>query len=235
MRRKWFAPRWSEPLRVTARTSHCVQLVGKGKTWFHLSACVNCDPPSRSLDETRVDLNIGQREGVEEKDTEEQDQGTKGDHTAPTLQCQQSSNTPFSIIEREGDLLEVPEHIAIGHCISADYVLGVGVAKQIKKKYGVEQLRKNISTPGQCVETRHGAKRIFHLVTKRWCRELPTYNNLEKSLGALRDKCRETKTPAIALPKIGCGRDKLRYRKVVRIIEEVFKDGDIQVILLTRK
>ncbi|MGL5956239.1 MAG: DDE-type integrase/transposase/recombinase, partial [Brevinema sp.] len=31
-KRKWHEPRWSEPLRVTARTSHCVQLAGKGDT-----------------------------------------------------------------------------------------------------------------------------------------------------------------------------------------------------------
>lgn len=44
-RRKWHEPRWSRPLRVRARTSHCVQLQGKGETWYHLTSCVACTPP----------------------------------------------------------------------------------------------------------------------------------------------------------------------------------------------
>ncbi len=35
---------------------HCVRLAGKGDTWYHLSSCVACDPPSRSLAQTAVDL-----------------------------------------------------------------------------------------------------------------------------------------------------------------------------------
>ncbi len=55
-RRKWNEAKWSEPLRVTSRTLHCVRLAGKGDTWYHLSSCVACDPPSRSLAQTAVNL-----------------------------------------------------------------------------------------------------------------------------------------------------------------------------------
>ncbi len=65
-RRKWNEARWSVPLRVTSRTSHCVRLAGKGDTWYHLSSCVACDPPSRSLAQTAVDLRsqVQEREGA---------------------------------------------------------------------------------------------------------------------------------------------------------------------------
>ncbi len=65
-RRKWNEARWSVPLRVTSRTSHCVRLAGKGDTWYHLSSCVACDPPSRSLAQTEVDLRsqVQEREGA---------------------------------------------------------------------------------------------------------------------------------------------------------------------------
>ncbi len=66
-RRKWNEARWSDPLKVTARTSHCVRLAGKGDTWYHLSACTPCDPPNRSLTQTAVDLKtqVQEREGEE--------------------------------------------------------------------------------------------------------------------------------------------------------------------------
>ncbi len=65
-RRKWNEARWSEPLRVTSRTLHCVRLAGKGDTWYHLSSCAACDPPSRSLTQTAVDLRsqVQEREGA---------------------------------------------------------------------------------------------------------------------------------------------------------------------------
>ncbi len=66
---KWNEVRWSEPLRVTSRTLHCVRLAGKGDTWYHLSSCVACDPPSRSLAQTAVDLRsqVQEREGAGSK------------------------------------------------------------------------------------------------------------------------------------------------------------------------
>ncbi len=66
-RRKWNEARWSDPLKVTARTSHCVRLAGKGDTWYHLSACTSCDPPNRSLTQTAVDLKTQVQERVGEE------------------------------------------------------------------------------------------------------------------------------------------------------------------------
>ena len=39
----------------------------------------------------------------------------------------------FTVIEEQGDLLDFPHSIA--HCISADFNLGAGLAKQIKEKF----------------------------------------------------------------------------------------------------
>ncbi len=76
-RRKWNEARWSEPLKVTSRTSHCVCLAGKGDTWYHLSACAACDPPSRSLAQTAVDL----RTQVQEREGESKNEGDVQSHT----------------------------------------------------------------------------------------------------------------------------------------------------------
>ncbi|MGL4353844.1 MAG: integrase, partial [Aeromonas popoffii] len=72
-RRKWNEPRWSKPLRVTSRTTHCVRLQGKGDTWYHLSSCAVCDPPDRSLEQTAVDLTSQ----VQERETKEPAESNK--------------------------------------------------------------------------------------------------------------------------------------------------------------
>ena len=58
-KRKWKEPRWTGPFRVTARTSHCCQVEGKGTTWYHWTQCAAAEPPHRSLEQTRADLTNG--------------------------------------------------------------------------------------------------------------------------------------------------------------------------------
>nr|XP_024657220.1 uncharacterized protein LOC112433144 [Maylandia zebra] len=47
-KRKWDEPRWTGPFEVTTRTSHAVQLRGKGDTWYHWSQCAAAEEPRRS-------------------------------------------------------------------------------------------------------------------------------------------------------------------------------------------
>ena len=56
IKRKWSEPRWQGPFRVTARTSHAVQLEGKGKQWYHWSQCAAAQEPGRSTKEVARDL-----------------------------------------------------------------------------------------------------------------------------------------------------------------------------------
>lgn len=177
--------------------------------------------------ETRIDLRAGQREGDKDEETEHTD--TNREDT-PT---QNHHTQIFHVLERDGDLLQIPENIPIAHCISADYALGAGIAKQIRSKYGVQQLNTHVSTPGQCVTTKHGEKVIFHLVTKWWYRDLPTYENLNKCLVELKNQCQTGRIEILALPKLGCGLDLLDFPKVKGLIEKVFADGDTQVIVFS--
>ncbi len=119
-RRKWNEARWSEPLKVTSRTSHCVRLAGKGDTWYHLSSCVACNPPSRSLAQTAVDLRsqVQEREGA-------------GSESAGKLQ----------IVHKKGDIFSSPPQEPLAHCVSADCAYGAGIAVTFKDKYGVKKVK----------------------------------------------------------------------------------------------
>ncbi|KAI7811686.1 polyprotein [Triplophysa rosa] len=149
-RRKWSEPRWSQPQRVTARTSHCVQLQGKGDTWFHLTSCVACEPPSRSLADTGLDL----RTQVQEREDSQSD--GKTDTEIATGQHQQ-----LQIIHKTGDIFTSPHTEPLAHCVSADCAYGAGIAKQFKRRYGTEKVIDQNKQPGECAVTKEEDGRII--------------------------------------------------------------------------
>ncbi len=215
-RRKWNEARWSEPLKVTSRTSHCVRLAGKGDTWYHLSACAACDPPSRSLAQTAVDL----RTQVQEREAEE------------------AEEIPYQIpevVQRKGDLFSSPQQEPLAHCVSADCAYGAGIAVTFKEKYGVEKVRQQNKKLGECAVTQEeDGRTIFHLITKRKCTDLPTYEDFTSSLKHMRDWCVEHRVKSVSIPRLGCGLDKLDFQKVQDILSKVFTGVDIVITIYSR-
>ncbi|MGL5101476.1 MAG: RNase H family protein, partial [Plesiomonas sp.] len=126
-RRKWNEPRWSKPLRVTARTSHCVRLQGKSDVWYHLTSCVACDPPSRSLREVAVDLK-----------SQVQERGGEGDGDTGTGKT--NPKQKLKIEHKTGDLFTSPPTEPLAHCVSEDCAFGAGIALQFKQRYGTDKV-----------------------------------------------------------------------------------------------
>ena len=54
---------------------------------------------------------------------------------------------------------------------------------------------------------------------------------MQVALEALRDKCRYFKTKKLAIPLIGCGLDKLEWSKVSEMIQNTFKDEDVEILV----
>ena len=72
---------------------------------------------------------------------------------------------------------------------------------------------------------------IFNLETKKKYYQKPTYESLEQSLIDMKKQCIALKVKLIAMPKIGCGLDKLKWEKVKVILVNVFKDMDIEILV----
>ena len=70
---------------------------------------------------------------------------------------------------------------------------------------------------------------FFYLVTKKRYFDLPTYSDLESSLLCMREFCLAKRVKNIALPKIGCGLDRLQWSQVSAILNRVFKHTDIEI------
>ena len=136
----------------------------------------------------------------------------------------------MSIQLKSGDLFSSPENLA--HCISEDCQMGKGIAVRFKTLFGgqSEIIQQRVKTGGLAVLLR-GNRFVFYLVTKKRYYNLPTYENLERSLVCLREFCIKHGVVNIAMPKIGCGLDKLQWEKVYTILRRVFNETDIKITI----
>ena len=134
--------------------------------------------------------------------------------------------------EIKSDLFAFKDTHDLVHCISSDFAMGAGIAKSFAA-LGVKQLlfakyqlyRDSYDGHGHALQTGH----VWNLVTKARSWNKPTYKSLAEALIELRIKLEENNISQIAMPKIGCGLDKLDWNNVSRLIQKVFADSDIDI------
>ena len=131
--------------------------------------------------------------------------------------------------EIEGDLFSSKGCLA--HCVSADFHMGIGVAKQVKTRYpttypkDVDHKRQPVFA--QLIE---GERRyVYHLVTKQRYFEKPTYESVKTSLQQMRTHAEWSGVDRISLPRIGCGLDQLNWSEMRSLIKDVFKGSDVAI------
>lgn len=120
------------------------------------------------------------------------------------------------------------------HCISRDYALGAGIAVEFDKRYDMRNRllklaeEKPETLDEKCIEVEN----VFNLITKEKYWEKPSYNSLEESLLEMKEKLSKNKNiKKLVMPKIGCGLDRLSWDKVEPMVQEIFKDLDIEIVV----
>lgn len=141
-------------------------------------------------------------------------------------------------IEINGDLFAVPQGYYLAHCISGDFALGAGIAKQFDKEYNMRfklfrdypiEIGEKFGYVGKALLVDN----VFNLVTKPKCYHKPNYDTLIDTIIDMREQCETRNITKLAMPKIGCGLDQLDWSRVREIIEEVFEDYDIEILVCT--
>lgn len=138
--------------------------------------------------------------------------------------------------EEVRDLFTVPQGYDLAHCVSADFNLGGGIAKQFCTHFDMRERLLNYYGDGV-----KGAgfalkmSNVYNLVTKEKVSDRPTYENLINALTDMKEDMVDTGVKKIAMPKIGCGLDGLNWDIVRSIIKEVFKDTDIEILICIRE
>lgn len=130
------------------------------------------------------------------------------------------------------DLFTMDQGYYLAHCISADFALGAGIAKAFDSVYNMrfKLFRRYPDYEYHCGDAIL-IDNVFNLVTKRKCWHKPTYESLRESLEMMREQLEFLDATKLAMPKIGCGLDKLSWPLVYDIICEVFDDMNIEIFI----
>ena len=133
------------------------------------------------------------------------------------------------ITEHTGDLFtDAPADASLVHCVSADLRMGRGIAVEFRKRFGqVDALRDQDPKPGTVLVLRDGARFVFYLVTKDRAWDKPTAHTLSTALDALRAACEGLGVHTLAMPRLGCGLDKMQWSRVRKMLEDTFQPASI--------
>lgn len=147
--------------------------------------------------------------------------------------------------EVKGDLFTAPPEYALCHCISSDIEMGAGIAR-IFRDIGVRDELKAFDSindgldwwgRGFSISTICGKefekhpKGVFNLVTKEHYYDKPTLLTVREALLDAKWQMEFLKVNKLAMPRIGCGLDKLEWAFVKEIIKDVFKDTDVDILV----
>ncbi|KAM7352761.1 terminal ADP-ribose protein glycohydrolase 3 [Cochliomyia hominivorax] len=137
-----------------------------------------------------------------------------------------------TIKEISGDLFSADESYSMAHCVAADLKMGKGIAVKFRNKFGrVHILQQQNVKPGGVAILTDNSRFIYNLVTKQSSWGKPTYQTLHSSLSAMRDHMLKHNVTRLAMPRIGCGLDGLAWPKVKELIEEVFINDLVTIVI----
>lgn len=136
------------------------------------------------------------------------------------------------------DLFSIPDDYYLAHCISADFGMGKGIVVEFNKRFDMKRKLQN-NYPGYLEQWyMHSDKgdcllenRVFNLITKKRYYEKPTYTTMRNALERMKELCELYDIKKIAMPIIGCGLDRLKWDEVSKIIQEIFSDTDIEILI----
>ncbi|VEN40831.1 unnamed protein product [Callosobruchus maculatus] len=140
------------------------------------------------------------------------------------------------VTEKSGDLFEMPKEYSLGHCVAEDLSMGSGIAVHFKREFrelGELYAQRQKQGGLAILEKEDGdSKRyIYYLVTKRESSGKPTYLTFWSSVKKMRDHIRDNGVKKLAIPRIGCGLDRLEWSRVKDMIEFLFRDVEVEIIV----
>ena len=134
--------------------------------------------------------------------------------------------------ERIGDLFSAPTSMSLAHCISKDVKMSAGIALAFRRRFGgLKKLRQQQANVGEIAILGNGGRFIYYLVTKERYFGKPTMTSLHMSLEMMCKHMVEKGVKEVAMPRIGCGLDRMNWGEVKILLEEVFNESGVKVIV----
>lgn len=120
----------------------------------------------------------------------------------------------------------VPKGYKLGHCIAADAGMGRGIAVDFVRFFPkIKQLRQQNLDVG----TTYFIDPVLNIVTKRRSAGKPSYESMGAALESMRGLILQHNITHLAIPKIGCGLDRLSWPAVREMLHCILKDVEIEI------
>ena len=135
----------------------------------------------------------------------------------------------------EGYLLDTKDSVAIS--MSTDCAMQVGLPADMRKHFGHEdyifnqkcQVGQVAVLPPAKTQTKKVNQHAYFLMTKVRYFNKPTLNDVERCMMNMAKHAQLNGVRHISIPRIGCGMDRLSWKKVYAIIDTVFRKTDIMI------
>lgn len=137
------------------------------------------------------------------------------------------------------DLFTVPEEYSLAHCISADFAMGKGIAVEFVKQFDMKRLLIERYGRGYCEHFREDnvigdclrEGKVFNLVTKERYWHKPTEESMRVALQKMKRLCDGYTIQKVAMPLTGAGLDKMNWGTVKDLMQEIFGNSDIEILV----
>lgn len=131
------------------------------------------------------------------------------------------------------DLFDMPKDYVLAHCISRDATMGAGIARTFRYLYpqmpnAVLNQHPNV---GEAILYEGKERKIFNLITKERYWHKPTREDFDKSIENLKEEMVKRNFKKLAIPQIGSGLDRLDWNENVVVIQQVFADTNIEIVV----
>ncbi|KAK4872808.1 hypothetical protein RN001_014837 [Aquatica leii] len=134
------------------------------------------------------------------------------------------------IKEIQEDLFNLPSTFSLAHCVAEDMSMGSGIAVQFSQKFKRrDDLYQQRQRQGGLAILEDNGRFIYYLVTKKLSNGKPTTYTMWNSLQKMQQHIQKHNVKNLAIPRIGCGLDRLEWSEVKAMIEYTFRDTDVHI------
>lgn len=133
----------------------------------------------------------------------------------------------MTLTEIKGNLFDYTKDRVPVHCISKDCMIGAEIAPLIRSTFNLWGLYSKVNKCPSCVYYNG----VFNLITKEHYYDNPTYENFKKTLMWMKNYLEFLGIEKIVMPKIGYSSNKLEWPRVKEILENVFGDTNIDILV----
>lgn len=138
-------------------------------------------------------------------------------------------------VEEYGDLFSLPPYFYLCQCISADFVMGKGIAVEFNRRFNMKnRLRSKYTINGNYPRVILEDK-VFNLVTKDKYYNKPTYETMYACLDEMAKIVKEKGIKYLGMPQIGSGLDRLNWNRVAGLIRKAFIENGCDCYIVIKK